>query len=243
MCVPWGSAGSSAAAPGTADGRDEEEKVQCHTSTPALSFHGFCSNGSKNKCPLKTKYFLNQISYGLQQMVLTLRFRPGGVFPPGLLEAGLCLLLEFQHGFCPPSAPCVSSSLCRTKKSRCRAAVLSKEENIRVLPSSSCLHLKTRWICWIRCTKTECTLDEKRRDGEFASELKHSEWLEIMTSWCPSDYWTPWNVSGACSSHELAAAIRNGHVVSPPNVSILFTCFSAQRRLRFMSPVCAVERM
>lgn len=45
-------------------------------------------------------------------------------------------LLEFQHWFCPPSATCVISSLCKTKESPCHAAVLSKEKNIRVLQAA-----------------------------------------------------------------------------------------------------------
>lgn len=36
----------------------------------------------------------------------------------------------------------------------------------------------------------------------------------------------PQNIPGAYSSYEFVAVICNGHVVSSPNVSILFTCFS-----------------
>lgn len=36
----------------------------------------------------------------------------------------------------------------------------------------------------------------------------------------------PQNIPGAYSSYELVIVICNDHVVSPPNVSIIFTCFS-----------------
>lgn len=60
VCAPWGSAGSSTAASGTAGGREQEEKVLCHTDVPAFT-SWFLFKWLENKCTFKNKSFLNQL--------------------------------------------------------------------------------------------------------------------------------------------------------------------------------------